>query len=99
MNTAPEVSRVGQRLKSNGFPSSSQFSLQLLDMGAEVTDPVLIELLQLFLLLVGDLSLITELLQLSPQLSVLLLVDQLLGVFILEKPITVLQSRIILLQA
>ena len=60
-------------------------------MGAEVTDPVLIELLQLFLLLVGDLSLITELLQLSLQLSVLLLVDQLLGVFILEKPITVLQ--------
>lgn len=92
MNTAPYVSRVGQRLKSNGFPSSSQFSLQLLDMGAEVTDPVLIELLQLLLLLVGDLSLITELLQLSLQLSVLLLVDQLLGVFILEKPITVLQS-------
>ena len=68
-------------------------------MGAEVTDPVLVELLQLLLLLLGDLSLITELLQLSPQLSVLLLVDQLLGVFILEKPITVLQSRIILLHA
>ena len=68
-------------------------------MGAEVTDPVLVELLQLLLLLVGDLSLITELLQLSLQLSVLLLVDQLPGVFILEKPITVLQSRIILLHA